>query len=46
MGIFHGVEPADTALRCLDCHGADGRIDWAGLGYEADPMAAVLAPPR
>jgi hypothetical protein len=44
MGIFHGVEPAETALRCLDCHGADGRLDWAGLGYEADPLAAVLEP--
>jgi hypothetical protein len=44
MGIFHGVEPAETALRCLDCHGADSRLDWAGLGYEEDPLAAALAP--
>jgi len=44
MGIYHGVEPKETALRCLDCHGPDGRLDWAGLGYEADPMEAVLAP--
>lgn len=43
MGIFHGVEPAETALRCLDCHGEGGRVDWEGLGYEADPMAVVLA---
>jgi len=42
MGIFHGVEPAKTALRCLDCHGPDGRLDWTGLGYEADPLAAAL----
>jgi hypothetical protein len=42
MGIYHGVEPADTALRCLDCHGPDGRLDWTGLGYEADPLAAAL----
>ena len=34
MGIFHEVQPGDNALRCLDCHGPDGRIDWAGLGYE------------
>ncbi|MCK5376383.1 MAG: cytochrome C, partial [Acidobacteria bacterium] len=39
MGIFHEVQPADNALRCLDCHGPDGRLDWAGLGYEADPLA-------
>ena len=44
MGIFHEVQPADKALRCLDCHGPDGRLDWAGLGYEADPLAAVLSP--
>ena len=44
MGIFHEVQPADNALRCLDCHGADGRLDWADLGYDADPMAAVLSP--
>jgi hypothetical protein len=44
MGIFHEVRPADRALRCLDCHGPDTRLDWAGLGYEADPLADVLAP--
>lgn len=44
MGIFHGVRPADDALGCLDCHGPDGRLDWTGLGYEADPLAAVLSP--
>ncbi len=42
MGIFHEVQPADNALRCLDCHGPDGRIDWAGLGYEADPLAEIF----
>jgi hypothetical protein len=44
MGIYHEVQPADNALRCLDCHGPDGRLDWAGLGYEADPTAAVFNP--
>ena len=44
MGIFHEVQPGENALRCLDCHGSDGRLDWAGLGYEADPLAAVLSP--
>ena len=44
MGIFHEVQPGDNALRCLDCHGPDGRLDWTGLGYESDPMAAVLSP--
>jgi len=44
MGIFHEVVPANDSLRCLDCHGPDGRLDWTGLGYEVDPLAAILAP--
>jgi hypothetical protein len=44
MGIFHEVQPADNALRCLDCHGPDGRLDWDTLGYDADPLAAALSP--
>jgi hypothetical protein len=43
MGIFHEVQPADNALRCLDCHGPDGRIDWIALGYQADPLAEIFA---
>jgi len=42
MGISHGVRPAEYALRCLDCHGPDGRLDWSGLGYDLDPLADVL----
>ncbi len=42
MGINHEVQPAESSLRCLDCHGPDGRLDWASLGYDADPLAAVL----
>jgi len=44
MGIFHEVVPANDALRCLDCHGPDGRLDWTGLGYELDPLAAAFTP--
>jgi hypothetical protein len=34
MGIFHEVAPADDALACTDCHGADAaRIDFEALGY-------------
>ena len=37
--IDHMVAPADQALGCLDCHGDNGRLDWAALGYTGDPMA-------
>ncbi len=42
MGIFHEVQPAKNALQCLDCHGPHGRLDWKALGYEGDPMLALL----
>jgi hypothetical protein len=45
MGIFHEVQPAQSALRCLDCHGPDGRrLDWETLGYASDPLAGCLPP--
>jgi hypothetical protein len=34
----HMVQPAENALQCNDCHGANGRLDWAALGYPGDPM--------
>jgi hypothetical protein len=43
MGIFHEVEPAKNALRCLDCHSEGGRIDWQALGYEGDPLLSAIA---
>ncbi len=42
MGLFHGIPPADQALGCLDCHGPDGRLDWKKLGYDGDPLDALL----
>ncbi len=42
MGIFHEVEPAKQALACLDCHAPGGRMDWKALGYDGDPMVALL----
>ncbi len=36
--INHMVVPAEQALKCLDCHGDNGRMDWKALGYKADPM--------
>lgn len=43
MGIFHGVEPAENALKCLECHGVKGRMPWKELGYEADPLSKAFS---
>ena len=45
MGIFHGVQPKANALKCMDCHGAKGIMDWKALGYKGNPMA-LKPPPR
>lgn len=45
MGIFHGVQPKEKALKCMDCHGPAGRMDWKALGYKGNPMT-VKPPPR
>ena len=46
MSINHEVRPAEYALRCLDCHGPDGRLDWVALGYAAgDPMESAWVTP-
>jgi len=45
MGIFHGVQPKAQALKCMDCHGPQGRMDWKGLGYKDNPMK-LKPPPR
>jgi octaheme c-type cytochrome (tetrathionate reductase family) len=34
----HMVQPKENALRCEDCHGEDGRMDWDALGYPGDPI--------
>ncbi len=36
--LNHMVAPAKDALKCADCHGKNGRLDWAALGYQGDPM--------
>ncbi len=45
MGIFHGVQPKAQALKCMDCHGPKGIMDWKTLGYKGNPMA-LKPPPR
>ena len=35
--INHMVSSKEKALKCKDCHGRDGRMNWTDLGYSADP---------
>ncbi|PLX51255.1 MAG: cytochrome C [Desulfobulbaceae bacterium] len=35
--INHMVAEKGDALKCNDCHGDNGRLDWQGLGYKGDP---------
>jgi hypothetical protein len=42
MGLFHEVQPKGEALECLDCHRPEGRLDWAALGYDGDPLEKRL----
>jgi len=36
--ITHMVVPKEQALKCIDCHTANGRLDWKALGYRGDPQ--------
>ena len=35
--VNHMVVPKAKALKCDDCHGGKGRMDWKVLGYKGDP---------
>lgn len=36
--LAHSVAPKERSLRCDDCHGERGRMDWTALGYDGDPI--------
>jgi octaheme c-type cytochrome (tetrathionate reductase family) len=36
--INHMVQAEENALTCMQCHGDEGLMPWAELGYEGDPM--------
>lgn len=36
--LSHMVVPASQALKCMDCHGPQSRLDFKALGYAGDPM--------
>lgn len=35
--ITHMVVPREQSLKCGDCHGDKGRLNWEALGYQGDP---------
>ena len=35
--VNHKVVSKAQALKCNDCHSANGRLDWKALGYPGDP---------
>jgi len=36
--VHHMVVSRDNSLKCGDCHGDKGRLDWKALGYKGDPQ--------
>jgi octaheme c-type cytochrome (tetrathionate reductase family) len=38
--VNHMVVPKEQALKCADCHGKGGRMDWKALGYRKDPKGS------
>ena len=36
--INHMVTTKNNALTCIQCHSANGRLNWKELGYEHDPI--------
>lgn len=41
LQISHGVVGKEDALTCQECHVADGRLDFAALGYVPDEVALL-----
>jgi hypothetical protein len=36
--VTHMVVPKGKALKCADCHGEKGIMDWKALGYAENPL--------
>ncbi len=36
--VHHMVVAKEKSLKCGDCHGTKGRLDWKALGYKGDPQ--------
>lgn len=42
FSLNHQVAPASQALTCNDCHSAEGRLDFAALGYSQDRINVLF----
>lgn len=38
--LNHEIVKGEQALKCLDCHGVNGRMKWMDLGYDKNPASA------
>jgi octaheme c-type cytochrome (tetrathionate reductase family) len=36
--VHHMVVSKDRSIKCQNCHGGKGRLDWKDLGYPGDPI--------
>ncbi len=37
--VNHEISEKEQALKCLDCHGENSRLDWEALGYSENPVS-------
>ena len=44
--VNHMVVPKADALKCNDCHGQNGRLDWKALGYAGTRQAQEVGSRR
>jgi hypothetical protein len=42
--VTHMVVPKEKSLKCTDCHGPKGVMNWKALGYDGDPMVKNKKP--
>ena len=40
--VQHQVAPAADSLKCADCHAAEGRLDFAALGYSQEKTSSLI----
>jgi hypothetical protein len=43
FSLNHQVASSDQSLKCNDCHSAEGRLDFAALGYSPDRISVLAS---